>query len=58
MVFIKEPLFWFGGILQKCLAAKPHGLKKRCKTFPEKGAKATSKKNSFVILWDKGSFFT
>ena len=57
MVFIKEPLFWFGGILQKSLVAKPPGLKKRSETWREKGAKATSKKNSFVSLWDEGSFF-
>lgn len=31
MVFIKEALFWFGGILQKSLAAKASRLRKKKK---------------------------
>lgn len=32
MVFIKETLFWFGGILQKSLAAKASRLRKKKKS--------------------------
>lgn len=31
MVFIKEALFWFGGILQKSLAAKASRLREKKK---------------------------